>query len=276
VKPIITRKTIVPVLLLELVRIRSWKAYLGMAFFGYALPIRQMDLLNLFPMLVSVSLYLGFAFAINNCYDVDTDIVSGNKINPVASGGIDGKRAKMSSYAIAASGLLFTWTFLRDGFIIYSLMTLLAYAYSAPPRLKGLPAFDMISHGLFFGSLLFLFGASVSGHLSGEHTVLASSVFLYSCLFELKNHIEDFEHDRKVGIKTTAVRLGERKKTAFSVLCAAHILLLIFLASQKGAAMLYFPALSGLAMVIPEDWLFNNFKIVNLFTILVYTAHIVI
>jgi 4-hydroxybenzoate polyprenyltransferase len=264
------------VLLLELVRIRSWKAYLGMAFFGYALPIRQVDLLNLFPMLVSVSLYLGFAFAINNCYDVDTDIVSGKKINPVASGAMGEKRAKMISYAIAASGLLFTWTSLRDGFVIYSLMTLLAYAYSAPPRLKGLPAFDMISHGLFFGSLLFLFGASVSGSLSSEHAVLASSVFLYSCLFELKNHIEDFEHDRRAGIKTTAVRLGERRKTAFSMLCAVHILLLIFLVSQKGSAMLYFPALSGLAIMMPEDWLFNNFRAVNLFTILVYAVHIVI
>jgi 4-hydroxybenzoate polyprenyltransferase len=260
-------------LLLELVRIKSWKAYLGMAFFGYALPIKQMGLLNLFPLLVSVSLYLGFAFAINNCYDIDTDIVSGKKINPVASGAMDEKKARRISYAIAVSGLLFTWTFLRSGFLIYSVMTLLAYTYSAPPRLKGLPVFDLISHGLFFGSLLFLFGASVSGRLSSEHAVLASSVFLYSCLFELKNHIEDFEQDRAAGINTTAVRLGERRKTAFSVLCAVHILLLIFLVSQKGTAMLYFPALSGLAMVMPEDWLFNNFKTVNLFTILVYVVH---
>jgi len=250
-------------MLLDLIRIRAWKAYLGMSLFGYALSADALDMrVGIF--LLSISLYLAFAFAINNCYDTDTDALSSKK-NPVASGEISMERARALSYLFAASGLLTTMALPRISSALYALMLALAYAYSAPPRLKALPPMDMISHGLFFGAMIFLFGTSVSGAFHTEHLWIALSVFFYSCLFEFRNHIEDFENDRRAGVKTSAVLLGERRETAFSLLSIAHLALL----SQLMIPGSLYP-MSGLILASPEKLALKHFRIINAATIVVY------
>lgn len=252
-------------MLLELIRIKSWKAYLGVSLFGYVLSADSFDLRALI-FFATMFCYLAFAFAINNCYDVDTDIFSARK-NPVASGSVRRERALFISYIFAISGLFISSFLSLSSMMIYVFMLLLAYLYSAPPRLKGLPPVDMLSHGLFFGALIFLFGVSISAELQKVHIAIAFSVFLYSCLFELKNHIEDFEGDRSAGVKTSAVLLGDRRYGVFSMLSAAHLAFLMFILMPNA---LY--PMCALLPAMPRDAAIKHFQAINAITASAYVV----
>jgi len=251
--------------LLRLIRIKSWKAYMGMSVFGYAISNEGLDGRAVF-FLVAMFFYLAFAFAINNCYDTDTDLSSLGK-NPVASGLISRKKAKVISYLFALSGLLTVTAFPFESIVIYVLMLLLAYLYSAPPRLKVLPPADMLSHGLFFGALIFLFGVSITGVFQRIYIAIAVSIFFYSCLFELKNHIEDFDADKKAGLRTSATILGRKRYAAFSVLSAMHLTILGLLLVPNSLYLMcaFFP-------MIPEDAALKHFREINAITVCAYLA----
>ncbi len=157
------------------------------------------------------SLYLAFSFSINNCFDVRNDVKKHNNKNPIASGLVGFKEGVFVSVLIASIGMLVTYLWLNFlSFCIYTILLLLSLGYSAPPlRLKSVPVADLISHGLFFGSLLFLYGASVAGNLNPYVIALALSLFVHSAALNLRNHLEDLDEDMLSRTKTTACWLGK-------------------------------------------------------------------
>ncbi|ADB58765.1 UbiA prenyltransferase family protein [Archaeoglobus profundus] len=196
--------------LLRMTRLWHGRAYIAIAVLGFLL---GKDHGAILPFTVSTLLYVSFAFAINNCFDVETDM-NGEKryCNPVADGSITFKEGVAFSALLAISGILVAEFLPTNAFITYIVSTLLALIYSAPPRAKTKPPFDLITHGLFFGSLLFLFGLFSSNGDVGKFVPLALSIFFYSCFLELRNHIEDYESDLASNTTTSAVWLG--KETA--------------------------------------------------------------
>jgi len=69
----------------------------------------------------------------------------------------------------------------------------------------------IVSHGLFFGVLPFLFGIySSHGSIEGYEFILPS-LFFYSAFLELRNHLEDYSSDVASGLKTSAVLLGKKR-----------------------------------------------------------------
>lgn len=89
------------------------------------------------------------------------------------------------------------------------MMVLLSGAYSAPLlRLKSIPIMDLLSHSLFFGALLYLFGFSSAGNINFQAIFLAASTSLYSIILEMRNHLEDYEADFISKTITTVRRLG--------------------------------------------------------------------
>jgi 4-hydroxybenzoate polyprenyltransferase and related prenyltransferases len=217
--------------LLKFTRILDGKGYVFIAIFGYLLAsgFRVGTTLPVFSFLVI--LYIAFAFAINNCYDMDTDSISKTKRdkNLIASGKISLREGKLFSYVLAFFGFVLTALIFPHGLAIYASMLILSYLYSAPPRLKGIPVADMLSHGLFFGVLPFLFGVVCAGDSIKEYVLISISIFFYSCFLEFKNHVEDFEYDRDAGVKTSAVWLGEKRRHVLYGLCAVHMLTLFML-----------------------------------------------
>jgi len=145
---------------LKFTRILDGKGYVFIAIFGYLLAsgFRVETILPIF--LFVVILYVAFAFAINNCYDMDTDSMSRTKRekNLIASGKLSLREGKLFSYVLAFSGFLLTALIFPHGLVIYVSMLILSYFYSAPPRLKGIPVADMLSHGLFFGAFQNVYG----------------------------------------------------------------------------------------------------------------------
>jgi len=131
--------------------------------------------------------------------------------NPVASGLIGFKEGVFVSVLIAAIGLLIACLRLNPlSSCIYVILLLLSLGYSAPPlRLKGVAVADLTSHGLFFGSLLFLYGASVVGNLNHFVIAIALSLFIQSAALDLRNHLDDFDEDVLSRTKTTVCWLGK-------------------------------------------------------------------
>lgn len=213
-------------------RVLDWRAYVGIASLGFFQNLEAIaPCNNLFEALkftATIAFYLAFSFSINNCFDVDCDILREEKLvkNPVAAGLIGLKEGLIMSLCLAKIGLLLVFMWFGNCLPIYFALVLLAGAYSAPPlRLKSIPFLDLISHGLFFGSLLYLYGygASAYGHLSHEAILIGTSIFVYSTTLELRNHLEDLQTDKSSGSRTTACWLGyEKARNLLKALLLAH------------------------------------------------------
>lgn len=182
--------------------------------------------------------FVWYAFSINNCFDVDTDSLNPDKAkkNPIISGELSFWEGVAISVVLALLGTAIASRTNTLMFVLYLLMTLLATIYSAPPRLKARPIVDVLSHGLFFGGLPFLYGASMDGRISGIEALMALSVTLYSFALELRNHLGDYESDLKAGLKTTPIVLGKKASEKLVVTFSwASIVLLVVGFNPLGA-----------------------------------------
>ncbi|HDM35721.1 MAG TPA: 4-hydroxybenzoate polyprenyltransferase [Candidatus Syntrophoarchaeum butanivorans] len=214
-------------------RILDWRGYVAMTLFGYLFAggIFAISDRTTLPLLLTTSLYLAFAFSINNCFDLKEDMRSRKTKNPIAVGVIGFREAIITSMGCALSGMALSYiSFGGIPSVIFLLLLLLAFAYSAPPlRFKSLPPIDTISHGLFFGALLFLYGFAVVEKPPSSILLLAVSIFLYSILIELKNHMNDYESDLAAGTITTACWLGiDRTRKLFRILLCLHFIVLFY------------------------------------------------
>lgn len=209
--------------ILRNMRIQHWRGYWGMALVGFLLNLNVVLIIHwawMGPALqfaILTSLFLAFTFAINNCFDAPSDALDVNKQknNPIASGKLSKQVALISCILLAGFAVMLAGFWLWTNIpclAIYGILLLLGAAYSVPPlRLKAVPIADLVSHGLFFGCLLFIFGSLLLGPLMLPQIVLLVPIFFYSVTLELRNHIDDFEVDATAGVQTTAVWLGKKK-----------------------------------------------------------------
>ncbi|NJE29752.1 4-hydroxybenzoate polyprenyltransferase [Thermococcus sp. 18S1] len=208
-------------------RILDGRAFIGMGLLGLAFSLgATLDVTRVLVFLISLVLYVAYAFAINNCFDADTDSVNPRKKekNPIASGELSFRAGVVSSAAMALLGLMLASVLGTGELVVYASMVLLATAYSAPPRLKARPVADVLSHGVFFGALPFLYGAYLDGSVTMEEWSIAAAVFLYSLALELRNHLEDYESDLNAGLRTTPIVIGrELSKTLVAVFSAGAV-----------------------------------------------------
>ena len=193
-------------------RIIDGKSFVGMGLLGLVMSFKyNPDFKDAALVLISLLLYVAYAFAINNCFDVDTDLVNPRKRykNPIASGELTFKNGILSSAVIGLLGISLA-AFLGYGeLIIYVSMVVLATLYSVPPRLKAQPILDVVSHGIFFGAMPFFYGAFFDGVITKYEIVIGSALLLYSFAMELRNHLEDYESDLAANLKTTPIVIGK-------------------------------------------------------------------
>ncbi len=210
---------------IKLLRLRGWYAFLCTAVLGFVvsggLAGPLVDIIIFFLM---VSAYLGFSFAINDSFDVEEDMFKESRRNPVAAGEVTQNQAVTFSYSLALAGQLLSAWFGPVIFFYYLGLTLLSFFYSAPPlRFKSRFPLDILSHGMFFGSMILLLPALIFGSLTTGVLLIAISIFCLSVTIELWNHIADYTSDMKARLKTTVCVLGPEKSEK-----AAKILSLLF------------------------------------------------
>lgn len=216
------------------IRVAEWRAYIGMALFGYIIGTNNVfasynNLNKILQYLITIAFFLAFSFTVNNCYDVEGDKL-GEMVskNPIASGKMSKNEGLIQSGLIAFTGVMLSYFWFNEvAFIIYSLMIILSWAYSAPPlRFKSAPFLDMLSHGLFFGSLIVLYGLIAAGNIGINGFFLIISIHFFSLILQLRNHIEDTNEDSAAGIQTTVTKLGlDASKKLLMILYSIHIII---------------------------------------------------
>jgi 4-hydroxybenzoate polyprenyltransferase len=216
--------------MLKNTRIPDGRAYIGIGLFG--LLINHANFVKSIIVLISIVLYVAYAFAINNCFDVDTDILNPRKRgkNPIANEELSFKAGLISSALLAIFGITLSYFVGKEAFLIYTLMVILATLYSAPPRLKARPVVDVLSHGIFFGAFPFMYAAYIDSALSREEALIAVALLLYSFAMELRNHLEDYESDLKANLRTTPIIIGKDLSKKFVyIFSTLPILIMLYL-----------------------------------------------
>jgi len=225
------------------IRVADWRAYFGMAFLGFVGRIGVSSLgyfvHNGLKFAITIALYLAFTFSINNCFDVSCDLQQYQKLkkNPIATGLVGFREGLAQSLSLALIGiaLVYSW-FGVIHLVLYSMLIFLGGAYSAPPlRFKSIPLVDLISHGLFFGALLYLYGALFAGSPSAQTVIVSASIFIYSITLELRNHLDDFQVDSISDTMTTVCWIGyESAKRLLYALLLIHWTLLAMISYSSG------------------------------------------
>jgi 4-hydroxybenzoate polyprenyltransferase len=225
------------------VRMGDWGGYILISILGYMLgfdssSIYSANILLSLPYFTAIACYLGFSFSINNCFDYKGDRLGIKATrNPIALEKISLRSGFIFSIILATSGLAITGLLLGSGpALIYLIMLSLSGAYSSPtPRFKSILFIDMLSHGLFFGSLIVIFGLSVTVGSSPQTPFICVGIFVASLIVELNNQIEDAAADAEAGVRTTTVTVGlPWAKRLFSALLWVHIVMMVYMLSQLG------------------------------------------
>ena len=225
------------------VRVFDWRAYVGIALLGFVRSVEASPfnilIYRALRFMVTIIFYLAFTFSINNCFDIKCDIYKGANIkrNPVAAGHITFREGLVLSLCMAFTGLVLSYLWLNENcFLIYLMMLLLGGSYSVPPlRLKSTPLMDLLSHSLFFGALLYLYGLLSNGGISLQEASLATSVSLYSIILELRNHLEDYQADLNSKTRTTACYMGySRSIRLLRSLIVVHYIFLTAISYPSG------------------------------------------
>ncbi len=198
----------------KLLRIKDWRGYFLITTLGFVIskgflfPIRDIIIFYTLSFLL-----LAFGFSINDCFDTKEDRLDKDKKNPIALKKISLRNGLIFSILLAVLGLALSTVFGMKIFLFCLMSILIGFFYSSPPlRMKSRPWFDLISHGLFAGALLFLIPVLIfSKELTKFHYLIALSIFYFSVILELRNHIEDYKNDKEAGLNTTVVFLGREK-----------------------------------------------------------------
>jgi len=206
-------------------------------------------------------LHTGAIYSLNNVYDVESDKkqLTADKSfarwnlsakNQVALGNLSKGKASMFSVGLFCLSTLYFYLAggLLPAFLAIAI-SVVGWAYSAPPlKLKNRFLLDLVIHGLFWGSFLFLMGSSMKniGSLNSSMPSLIL-IFLASILWEFHNCFEDYHADKETGNYTSVVRLGlKRSFYVYVLLVSVALAYSIFLvpvmrsaAAFLGAMILY-------------------------------------
>ena len=250
----------------RLLRVTDWCGFFLIALFGFVLS----DWF-LYPVIDSIIfflilfLFLGFGFSVNDCFDVKEDKLSKKK-NPIARGKISFENALIFSVILAFFGLILSTHFGSKSFFLYFALILLSFFYSSPPlRFKSKFLLDILSHGLFFGTLLFFLPLIIfNSELALFHYLIGLSIFWFSAIIELKNHLRDYEGDKKAGLKTTVCVLGkERAELLLKFLEIFYPLTIfpIFLFSENLILIMLFAIISGMSLIKKNNTISKYIKL---------------
>jgi 4-hydroxybenzoate polyprenyltransferase len=187
-----------------------------------------------------------FAFAINDVEDADDDARDPQKAvrNPISARLLGRPAALAVSWFSALGGLLLLLRFGTLVLLLGVLNVALGFLYSVRRvRLKAMPVVDLLSHGLFLGTLQFLTTAYAwAPRLPWEAALGAILICTVSMAGDLWNEIRDHDVDRRTGIRNTA--------SLFDVRRLEPLLPHLFVWPSVGLSLLVVGALSGTQRMI--------------------------
>jgi 4-hydroxybenzoate polyprenyltransferase len=223
----------------KLLRIPDWGGYFLMGVLGFVLSHGFLSpLSDIFLFFAMFVLFLGLGFSVNEYFDLEEDGYNKTKTNILLEKQITLKKGLIFSIFLGVLGLILSIKFGWNVFLFCLVGLLIGFFYSARPfRFKSRPFLDLVSHGLFAGVFLFLLPFLVfDSAITLVHRFVAFSIFYLSLTLELRNHLEDYEADKKAGVNTSVCFIGYNKSEKllrFLVFLYPLVLLPIFLSMVK-------------------------------------------
>jgi len=266
---------------LRLLRVPNWRGYFLMASFGFLIAkgflFSFKDIIIFYAIIL---LFLAFGFSVNDCFDTKEDEYKKDSVNPIVKKEIIFKKALFLSILLGILGLTLSAVFGLKVLLFSLAGVLLSFFYSAPPlRTKSRPLIDLISHGLFAGAFLFFLPLLIfNSELTLFHYLITFSIFYFSITLELRNHLEDYETDKKAGLRTFVCVVGfEGSEKLLRYLAIFYPLTLfpIFLLIPQGYLFFFF----FLTLVFLFFLLFRktlkivkNYKVMDVYAILSFSS----
>ncbi len=222
---------------LGMLRIGDWIRFypfvpLGGALLAGANPVQAALVLVIYLALI------GYAFVVNNYFDVDIDRLHSGKVesnkNPLATGAAT-KRGTEAMMAILICMAFLSLTMTPLGACLVSLNLVLFTAYSASRiRLKERPVLDIVTHGLMFGAVPFLAGyALCQGSLSQSAIWTSSLFFILGAEALICHQVVEYKMDLGSS-KTTVTEIGQRQGLILlGILTLASVILLLNIAQRQ-------------------------------------------
>lgn len=245
----ITKQNNISMFFIEFIRISDVMKWFMISFLGFILGITSTAITTyLIPFLVfSVSTFciMSFTFAINNCYDTETDRENPRRMhtNAIASGKLTKKAGVGFNVLFVIIALVTSFVFKIEVFLVCILLLLWMWTYSVPPlRTKGRPGIDILWH---FGGfvIIVLWGSLLAGSLTTINWLFAISLGLDSSIGQVWNHYSDYPFDKESGTNTFAVLVGlDATKKTLNILLGIQFIALI--------PLILFYSLSYLATII--------------------------
>lgn len=156
-----------------------------------------------------------FAFAINDIEDAEDDAKDPAKVgrNPISAKILTKPVSYVFTFLIGVLPLILLLPYGIYSLSLGVLTLVLGFLYSYKQiRLKSMPFLDLISHGLFLGTLeLIIVLTAYNNTPSLISIIIALSIFTLSVIGDLGNEIRDFEVDRKTNIKNTASYINVKR-----------------------------------------------------------------
>jgi len=161
--------------------------------------------------LVTGPFVAGGALVLNQVcdYAYDRNSMKGNL--PIASGKIKKEKGACLSLILFSLGELASAMIGMQAAIATATAICFSIFYSVPPmRFKARPALDSISNGLCYGVFPTLVGWTVAARLSFEAVYICMPLFLLFTGSHILLAIPDMRDDKKSGMITSAVMLGQK------------------------------------------------------------------
>lgn len=258
--------------ILKLLRVKEWRAFILILLFGFlASQAFDSHWLKIILFFIMSFLFLAYGYLINDCFDTQEDSFDKNKINLILLGKASFLKGFLFSLLSALLGLIIAIFFDFKTFLFSLLGVVCVFLYSVPPfRLKSRPFLDFLSHGFFGGTFFFLLPFfAFQKTITFPYFLLSLLIFYFSMILEIRNHLEDYEFDKKANLKTTVCFLGKEKSEAivYLLIIVFPFLFFPFFFLEKTIFLLFFFSLILFLFFFNQR---QNYKIFDLYAIFLF------
>lgn len=179
---------------------------------------------RLAAVVVANILGMNCAFIINDVEDAPDDARDPNRYHDVINSGVISPQTAMTAFYVNLGLALTLYVIVGPWALLWGGLGLgLAYLYSARPyRLKGRPIVDVVTHALGGGALQVTIGYFAYDRSPGLVWTIIIAMFFGSVYGQFYNQIDDFQADRRAGLRNTTQIIG---RNAAGVLMYASVTL---------------------------------------------------
>jgi 4-hydroxybenzoate polyprenyltransferase len=166
--------------------------------------------------LIAFASWMSFSFMLNSLADKEVDKFHDGRAKdmdlsnqPFVTGEISEKTAFYLALVFVIISLFFAWLVNFFFFTLFIIANIIGYIYSMPPtRFKTKPIMDILCNAYAAGIAL-IAGLSIGGTNINIFFILGS--FIAASIFYIPTVVTDYDFDKKVGLKTSAVYFGLKR-----------------------------------------------------------------